>query len=608
MSAGGDRLGRFLPALLGLTLLAAVVEGAAAVSLHAEALGRASISTAVFAMAVLIAGYQIRASRPVTARIVLAISLTLFGAIGSLLIPGVGQATALLPVVSFILVLPQTSRRWLVAVAGITVSASVLMLVVEGVFAPVGAAPDLTLTVFRDAILVGVVILVLAGLADFAMESRDSLRDLRESTKRQLRVTTARLSLVAALRRVRRLPTPEATASSIATALADLPLVDVAVVLEVTEDGLAVLAAAGDLAKPSQVAEVMPVERAEYLLDRSRLGAWAERWADRPAAGFNDEEMTRSGIEGQAFAPILAEEEIVGLISIATTDPDQAEHLVADLPSVNEAGAVAGAILAPMIVARQRLRTAKVKIAEAIAAGAFHTVFQPIVDLDTGLTVGFEALTRFASGDSPNEIFADAASAGLGADLEATTLASAVRDGARLPAGTWLALNVSPNFLAEPATLVSILAHRTRPITLEITEHEVIEDYGPIHAAMAALGPDVRMAVDDAGAGVANFRHLVELRPALVKIDAGLIRAVNTDVSRQALVVGLVHFAAASGALVLAEGIETQAEQETVQRLGVTLGQGYHLGRPGRIELWERHQEPPLACRQHNVISIRKGA
>ena len=120
--------------------------------------------------------------------------------------------------------------------------------------------------------------------------------------------------------------------------------------------------------------------------------------------------------------------------------------------------------------------------------------------------------------------------------------------------------------------------------------------------------PDVRLAVDDAGAGAANFRHLVELRPAMVKIDAGLIRAVNADVSRQAVVVGLVHFAAVSGALVLAEGIETRAEQAMVQRLGVTLGQGYRLGRPAPADSWTGHGDVPHDVRLDNVIPLRKGA
>jgi len=69
-----------------------------------------------------------------------------------------------------------------------------------------------------------------------------------------------------------------------------------------------------------------------------------------------------------------------------------------------------------------------------------------------------------------------------------------------------------------------VLLHAHRPIILEVTEHEIIEDYGALHAAIRALGHDVRLAVDDAGAGIANFGHIVELRPNLVKLDISLVR------------------------------------------------------------------------------------
>ena len=92
------------------------------------------------------------------------------------------------------------------------------------------------------------------------------------------------------------------------------------------------------------------------------------------------------------------------------------------------------------------------------------------------------------------------------------------------------------------------------------------------------------MAVDDAGAGIANFSHLVELRPGLVKVDAGLIRDLDTDLARQAVVVGLVHFAAKAGCEVIAEGIETEAERATAYALGVTHGQGFLVARPAPVE------------------------
>ena len=131
-----------------------------------------------------------------------------------------------------------------------------------------------------------------------------------------------------------------------------------------------------------------------------------------------------------------------------------------------------------------------------------------------------------------------------------------------------------------------MLADRSGPVVLEVTEHEAIAAYAPLREAMLRLGPGVRLAVDDAGAGIANFNHLVELRPSFVKIDAGLVHGLDADASRRAVVVGLIHFAAEAGCEVIAEGIETEAERATVAQLGVTLGQGYLLGRPAPAEAW----------------------
>ncbi len=603
------RLGRFFPALLVLTLVAGILEAAASVLLAQPALTTAAASTALFAAAVAVAGHEIRAGRPVRARIALAISLALLGAIGGYLIPGVGHATALLPILSAILVLRYVSRGAVVLLLAAAVGSALAILALDKAAGPIPAIDGLAGVIFQDGILVGVMVLVLAGLADFALDARDSLANMQDAAQSHLRLTTSRLSIVAALRVLHALPTPEATAGTIVSALAELPLVDIAFILKVTDGGLLVLAVAGNRPLPIRMDDVLPDARSTYLLDRSRPGAWAELWADRPMPTIADDLLTERGLKGQAFAPILSGDQIVGLVGIGTTDVGDATYLVADLPYVSEAAAVAGAILAPALVARRQLRAAGVRTDAIISAGAFHPVFQPIVDLQTGLTVGFEALTRFSNGVSPDRVFDDAAQVGLGIELETATLAAAVRDAGRLPPDAWLSVNVSPSLLNDPARLIAILAHRTRPITLEITEHEAIDDYGPIHTAMRALGSDVRLAVDDAGAGVANFRHLVELRPAVIKIDAGLIRGCNADVSRQALVVGLVHFAAVSGAVVLAEGIETEAEQETVERLGVTLGQGYRLARPAPIEEWARITPPPeLVAEVRKVIPIRRRA
>ena len=101
-----------------------------------------------------------------------------------------------------------------------------------------------------------------------------------------------------------------------------------------------------------------------------------------------------------------------------------------------------------------------------------------------------------------------------------------------------------------------------------------------------ALGAGLRLAVDDAGSGIANFNHLVELRPQYVKVDVGLVRGVNADLTRQALIVALLHFARATDCQVVAEGIETEAERAVLERLEVPLGQGYLFGRPAEASAW----------------------
>jgi len=590
-----DRLGRFVPALLFLTLVAAALEIVVAIALAERILAVSALSTACFALGVTFARYQIRKQRPLRARVALALTLTLFGGIGAYLVPGVGASMALLPVLAVVLVLRYVHQNHLILVAAGAVGSSVLILAIDLAGGERPTMPAPIGTIFQGTILIGIVLLVLAGLADYAMEARDSLGDLRSTTERNLRVTTARLSIVSSLRVLHAQATPEATAQSIVLALGALPLVDVAAILEVSSGGEAsVIAIAARADAPVAPGDKLPAARAEYILERLRQGAWAERWTERPTPTVNDERFTALGLKAQAYAPIVSGREIVGIVIIATADPAQAQHLVADLPSVNEAAAVADTILAPALMTRRLTEASRVRIAEIIATRAFRPVFQPIVDLQTGMTVGFEALTRFSSGDFPDRVFSEAAKAGIGSQLEVATLTAAVRDAASLPPLAWLSLNVSPSLLGDYAELARVLAGRTRPIILEVTEHERIDDYPRLHAAMRAFGPDVRLAVDDAGAGIANFQHLVDLRPDLVKIDAGMIRGVETDPSRQALIVGLVHFAEASGAQVLAEGIETQPEQDMVRRLGVTLGQGFLMARPAPVGQWI---EAPLPMR-----------
>ena len=232
---------------------------------------------------------------------------------------------------------------------------------------------------------------------------------------------------------------------------------------------------------------------------------------------------------------------------------------------------------------QRRMATTTAQVEAAISGVGLSMVFQPIVATATGRPVGFEALARFdvTPRRGPDVWFADAAAMGLGVELELAAVRLALRALPDLPPETYLALNVSPASVLSGRlddALRSVAANR---IVLEITEHQMVETYDGLDAALRVLRRrGVRIAVDDAGAGYASFRHILRLRPGVIKLDMTLTRDVDTDRSRRALASALIGFARETGSSIVAEGVETAAELATLRRLGVDAAQGYHLGRP----------------------------
>jgi EAL domain-containing protein (putative c-di-GMP-specific phosphodiesterase class I) len=216
-------------------------------------------------------------------------------------------------------------------------------------------------------------------------------------------------------------------------------------------------------------------------------------------------------------------------------------------------------------------------------AHAYLPVFQPIVEITSGQVCGYEALTRFLDGERPDVRLSAAWGMGMGPELELDLLATAVEAARQLPEGRWLNVNLSPRLLDDLVRVREILAKADRPLVLEITEHEVITDYPAFRAALSGLGP-VRTAVDDAGSGIASLAHILELHPDFVKLDMTLVRGIDTDPARRAMAAAMCHFAGDTGCQLIAEGVETKEEADTVKALGVNLGQGYWYGRPQLIE------------------------
>ncbi|HEV3475022.1 MAG TPA: EAL domain-containing protein [Actinomycetota bacterium] len=225
------------------------------------------------------------------------------------------------------------------------------------------------------------------------------------------------------------------------------------------------------------------------------------------------------------------------------------------------------------------------RIARVLSGVGLRIVFQPISNLETGGVAGVEALARFADGRGPATWFAEAQSVDLEEDLDLAAVRAALAHLEHLPPGAFLSLNVSPATAASETFRAVLDPLPCERIVLEITEHARIEDYEMLDESLRWIRRrSGRLAVDDAGAGFASLRHILSLDPDVIKLDISLTRNVDTDRARRALARALITFANEIGAMIVAEGIETEGELQALQELGVTYGQGFHLARPARIE------------------------
>lgn len=227
------------------------------------------------------------------------------------------------------------------------------------------------------------------------------------------------------------------------------------------------------------------------------------------------------------------------------------------------------------------------RIASALQASAFGSVYQPIFDAAGEQLLGFEALTRFSAAPfrTPDTWFNEAAEVGMAAELEAAALEKALALLPHLPPRTRLALNVSPGTMVSGVLGELLRDSPLECITLEVTEHIEVIDYTSLRRTVDPLrSHGLRLAVDDAGAGYSSFRHILRLEPDLIKLDMALVRDIDLDRTRRSLASALVRFAHETGSGVVAEGVETEAELIALRELDVDAVQGYLLGRPLPLE------------------------
>jgi EAL domain-containing protein (putative c-di-GMP-specific phosphodiesterase class I) len=248
-------------------------------------------------------------------------------------------------------------------------------------------------------------------------------------------------------------------------------------------------------------------------------------------------------------------------------------------------------VLATSIGETQRVQANREQRAEQIrrmiAAGDPRMVYQPVYRLRTGEVAGMECLARFDAepNQPPDRWFAMAHEAGMGPELELAAIRKALASLGRFPARIFLGLNGSPDLIVSGELEPALTGLDLRRILLEITEHAIVENYQDLESALRPLRKrGLRLAIDDAGAGYASMRHIVNLHPDLIKLDISLVRNIDSDHSRRSLAKALTGFARDIGSIVSAEGVETAGELEILRELGVDKAQGYFLSRPLPLE------------------------
>ena len=220
-----------------------------------------------------------------------------------------------------------------------------------------------------------------------------------------------------------------------------------------------------------------------------------------------------------------------------------------------------------------------------------RAVFQPIVSLLDGEIFGYEALSRGIQGsklERPDALFAAAEKFDQVWELEFLCRSKAFAKAHDLPRDKMLFINVDPKIINDArfqkgVTLAMLAQYNMNAsnIIFEITEKNSIDDYKSFRQVLHNYtSQGYKIAIDDAGAGYSGLKLVAEIRPQFIKIDMDLVRDIDKDVLKKALMKAFYEFSVVTNMKIIAEGIETIDELETLIQIGIPYGQGYLLQRP----------------------------
>lgn len=227
------------------------------------------------------------------------------------------------------------------------------------------------------------------------------------------------------------------------------------------------------------------------------------------------------------------------------------------------------------------------RIRKVIEEGGCSIAFQPIWNAGDRKALGLECQPRFSDTmpQSPDQWFAEASATGLRVELELATFQRALPALSSFPTDVYISLNVHPTTILNAAFHTLIETAPLHRVVLEISDDAIVDDYDRLLASLRPLRTKgMRLAVGNAGAGYSNLKHILNLKPELIKLDSVLTRSIDFDPVRRVLVSALVGFAREIDACIVAGGVETESELAALTKLGIESAQGHFLGRPEPLD------------------------
>ena len=213
--------------------------------------------------------------------------------------------------------------------------------------------------------------------------------------------------------------------------------------------------------------------------------------------------------------------------------------------------------------------------------------YQPIFSLESNKITGYEALSRFNTTPykSPDIWFREASQVGLGEELEIMAIQNTIAGIGEFKEDIYISINTSPKHVLNGAIANVLDGVDLKRIVLEITEHDPISNYSDFRKALDPLRKQgLQLAIDDAGSGYSSFKHILELEADIIKLDITLTQNINSSHRKYLLATALCAFSKAINCTIVAEGVETVEDLNTLKELGVDRVQGNLLGRPMPIK------------------------